>query len=142
MTLAFKIWDQANDGATMAIRAADTGELAKLAEVCVGEDIAGSWSNLQQYLDQTAQASDPPDPYVRVVDVLWTCTRIVLPSTYSQARRFRVTYTGRRREEGGFASQGYCVLDPAWNGALQPHHQEPISVEWHAGGDRDLIVVS
>lgn len=36
MTFAFKVWDQANDGQTMALRVNDVDELARLAEVCTG----------------------------------------------------------------------------------------------------------
>lgn len=141
MPFSFKIWDQANDGQTMAIRVEDVAELQRLSAVCIGEDAAGNWSSLADYLSHSATAATEPIPYVRDVDVLWQDPAIGLPSNYSQTRRFRVTYTGRARVSGGFASQGYCVLDPVWNAALQPHHQQPITVEWYAGNQRDLLVV-
>jgi hypothetical protein len=141
MAFAFKIWDQANDGQTMAIRVENTNELRRLSRECTGPDAAGNWDSLADYLDHARTATAEPIPYVRNVDVLWTNPAIVLPNQYSQDRRFRVTYTGRVRTRGGFASQGYCVLDPAWNGALQPHHQQPITVEWYSGDLRDLVVV-
>jgi len=138
---AFKVWDQSNDGQTMAIRVETTDELRRLARACAGPDAAGNWSDLSEYLDHAAQATAEPAPYVRNVDVYWHDHVIALPYRHSQNRRFRVTYSGRVRSAGGFDSQGYCVVDPAWNRALQPHHQRPIVVEWHSGVDRDLIVV-
>jgi hypothetical protein len=138
----FKIWDQANDGQTMAIRVDTVDELLRLSAVSTGPDIAGNWENLRDYLDHAAAAAAEPVPYVRHVDILWQLDPdVVVPSPYSQNRRFRVTYTGRVRTGGGFASQGYCVVDPMWNAALQPHHQRPIQVEWHRGENQDLLVV-
>ena len=138
----FKIWDQANDGQTMAVRVESVDELRRLADACMGPDAAYNWESLRDYLDFATGATSEPIPYVRYVDVLWRLDpEIVVPTPYSQNRRFRVTYTGRARVGGGFASQGYCVLDPAWNIALQPHHQRPVKVEWHPGSDRDLLVV-
>lgn len=104
-------------------------------------DAAGNWPSLDAYLTHAAAAGIEPVPYVRNVDVLWRNSQIALPYVYCQDRRFRVTYTGRQRQGGGFASQGYCVVEPAWNAALQPHHQDPLTVEWHPGAHRDLIVV-
>ena len=141
MRFAFKIWDQANDGQTMGVRVDSVVELDRLAGVCVGPDAAGNWGSLREYLDYSSDATLEPVPYVRDVDVLWLCSGIVLPYVYCQHRRFRVTYTGRLRAAGGFASQGYCIVDPAWNSTLQPHHQEPLAVEWHTGEGRDLMVV-
>lgn len=138
----FKIWDQAHDGQTMAIRVENVDELKQLAAICTGPDAAGNWESLEEYLAHAETASTEPIPYVRDVDVLWQHPGIALPYRYGQHRRFRVIYTGRGRLGGGFSSQGYCVLDPAWNSALQPHHQVPVSVEWHPGDDRDLIVVT
>lgn len=142
MSFAFKIWDQANDGQTMAIRAANVSVLQRLSVECTGPDAAGNWENLADYLNHARVATAEPIPYVRNVDLLWASPAIALPNRYSQDRRFRVTYSGRLRGRGGFASQGYCIVDPAWNGALQPHHRQPITVEWYRGDARDLIVVS
>lgn len=125
----------------MAIRVEDLAELQRLASVCTGDDAAGNWSSLSDYLNHAAIAATEPVPYVRDVDVLWLGPPLGLPGNYCQDRRFRVTYAGRVRAGGGFASQGYCVLDPAWNVGLQPHHQVPITVEWHGGADRDLLVI-
>lgn len=142
MAFDFKVWDQANDGQTMAIRVEDVDELRRLADVCTGPDAAYNWDSLGAYLDFAAGATSEPIPYVRHVDVLWRLDpEIVVSAPYSQSRRFRVTYTGRVRTSGGFASQGYCVLDPSWNVALQPHHHRPVRVEWHPGSGRDLVVV-
>jgi hypothetical protein len=141
VAFAFKVWDQANDGQTMAIRVEDVDELERLAQVCTGPDAAGNWPSLREYLDFAAHATSEPVPFVRNVDVLWLNQQIALPSGYSQSRRFRVTYSGRVRASGGFACQGYCVVEPAWNAWLQPHHQHPIAVDWHSGIDRDLILV-
>lgn len=126
----------------MALRVADVDELARLATVCTGGDAAGNWASLDAYLQHAATAATEPVPYVRNVDVLWLNQAITPPGPYCQNRRFRVTYTGRARQAGGFASQGYCVVEPAWNSVLQPHHQDAISVDWYPGVDRDLIVVT
>ena len=142
MPFAFKVWDQANDGQTMALRVSDVDELVRLATVCTGADAAGNWPSLDAYLTHAGAAEIEPAPYVRNVDLLWLNPAIALPNPYCQNRRFRVTYTGRVRQAGGFASQGYCIVDPAWNRVLQPHHQDAITVEWYPGDDRDLIVVT
>jgi hypothetical protein len=141
MAFAFKIWDQSNDGNTMAIRVSNTEELDRLATVCTGEDAAGVWSSLRNYLDAGATAQQRPEPYHRNVDILWLEPSPALPFPYCQSRGFEVTYTGEMHTGGGFSSQGYCIVAPAWNAALRPHEKQEISAEWYRGADRDLVVV-
>lgn len=138
----FNIWDQSNDGATMAIRAASVDVVAQLAQACPDPDVHGHWASLQDYLNHAAQATQPPSPFVRNVDALWGPTQFGVPAwSICRNRRFRVTYSGNARAGGGFAVQAYVVVDPAWNDDLQPHHQTPIQVRYLPGPDRDLIVV-
>lgn len=138
----FKVWDQANDGQTMAIRVADVNVLAAFAAVCSGPDMAGHWGSLQDYLNAAATATQPPIPYVRPVDVLWQRAGVGVPHwSVCFDRRLRVTYAGSIRVSGGFASQGYIVVDPAWNTALQPFDKHLLQVRYCAGPGRDLLVV-
>lgn len=139
---SFKVWDQSNDGQTMAIRAVDVDALAELSTGCSQPDMAENWDSLQHYLDNAATASVAPIPYVRPVDVLWERAGVGVPQwSLCQDRRLRVTYSGNVRASGGFASQAYVVLDPAWNLALRPFDKEPLQVRYFAGPRRDLLVV-
>lgn len=138
----FKVWDQSNDGQTMAVRAANVDVLAALAAVCNQPDMTGNWDSLQDYLNAAATAAASPAPYVRPVDVLWGRAGLGVPQwSMCHDRRFRVTYSGNVRAGGGFAVQGYSIVDPAWNAQLQPHHQHDIQVRYIPGPHRDLIVV-
>lgn len=141
MAFAFKVWDQANDGGTMAIRAKNVREIARLANVCTGPSSDGAWPDLATYLTAAKQATKPPKPYRRAVDTLWLDGAIAVPLPYCPTRGFEVTYTGVVRKGGGFSSQAYCIIDPKWNASLRPHKNRPITVEWYRGKARDLIVV-
>lgn len=138
----FKVWDQSNDGKTMAIRVADTAELDKLRAHCTGHCMSGVWGSLSAYLVAAAKAKKPPDHFTRQVDVLWLKKGLgLLPWSICHNRTFRVLNTGNVKAKGGFASQAYVILDPAWNALLQPHHKKPIQVRYLPGPWTDLLVV-
>jgi hypothetical protein len=137
----FKVWDQARDGHTMAVRVSDINELRRLSRLGLGPDVGGSWTSLADYLSAAAAATVEPAPYVRWIDVLWDDPRVAVPSHYSQRRRFRVTYSGRVRTRGGFSSQAYLVVDPTWEPALRAHDGLALRVDYFVGDDRDLLVV-
>jgi hypothetical protein len=141
VTFSFKIWDQGTSGDPMAIRVAGVAELRRLAKTLVGPDAGSNWSSLAGYLADSAKSASPPIPFVRMVDVLWESTNPTTPTPYCQDRVFRVTYTGWQRKAGGFASQGYCYLDPAWATVLRPFHRIAIRVDVYPGNGRDLLVV-
>lgn len=142
MKYAFKVWDQANDGKTVAVRVRDTEVLAELADAVAGSDAAAHWTSLHEYLTSAATAEDPPTPFVRVVDLLWLKEGLGVPAwSFAHDRHFRVLRTGDRRAEGGFASQGYVILPPCWTQALISHHKVPLWVRYLRGANHDLIVV-
>lgn len=141
MPFSFKVWDQGSVGDPMAIRVAGVAELRRLSTILVGPDSGSNWSSLDDYLRNSATAANPPTPFVRMVDVLWESTNPPTPTPYCQDRVFRVTYTGWQRSGGGFASQGYCYLDPAWAAALKPFHKTALLVDVYPGTGRDLLVV-
>jgi len=138
----FKVWDQANDGNTMAIRVANTAELSKLTAHCLGHCMLNAWSSLKHYLVVAAKAKVRPDHFVRQVDVLWLKKGLGLPPwTMCHNRLLRVLNTGNARKSGGFASQAYVILDPSWNAVLRPHHKQAIRARYLPGPWNDLIVV-
>lgn len=141
MTFSFKIWDQGSLGDPMAIRVSGVAELRRLAKLMNGPDAGSNWPSLASYLAFSATAKSPPTPFIRLIDVLWENSTPAMPTPFCQDRAFRVTYTGWRRRTGGFASQGYCYLDPAWAIALRPHHRQAIFVDVYPGTGRDLFVV-
>lgn len=141
MTFAFKIWDQGSTGDPMAIRVDGVAEVGRLARTVTGPDAGANWPSLAAYLRNSATAKSPPVPFVRLVDVLWEFAAPAMPAPYCQDRVLRVTYTGWVRKSGGFASQAYCYLDPAWAAALRPFHRTAIRVDVHPGAGRDLLVV-
>lgn len=141
MAYPFVIWNQANDGKTMGIRVRDVDVLVQLPDACRGSDIAGNWNSLEEYLNEAATALQPPIPYVRLVDIVWLNTKPFGEARLAQDRRFRVTYTGNVRTSGGFASQGYSIVEPEGAAQLLPLHQTSIQVEYLAGAGRDAIVV-
>lgn len=141
MTFSFKIWDQGNAGDPMAIRVDGVAELRRLARLLTGPDAALNWPSLGDYLAYSATATGLPTPFVRRIDVLWESAAPRVPTPYCQDRMFRVTYTGRLRARGGYASQGYCYLDPAWAHDLQPFRHGGLVVDVFPGADRDLFVV-
>lgn len=137
----FKIWDQGNDGNTMGIRVKDTAELNRLKSRVTGMDLAGVYPNLTAYLNNAAASTSHPQPYSRLVNVVWLNAKgysnpIVFPS-----RTFVVTYTGNVRQSGGFASQGYVIVDPVGFANLGTHHRDAIDVEYISSPGLDTLVV-
>jgi hypothetical protein len=142
MAFSFKIWDQGNDGQTMAIRVEDTVELQQFASACDQPDSLGTWKDLQDYLQAAnSAAGTPPAPYVRIVDVVWLSNVGYATPQYFPGKTLVVTYTGNQRSTGGFASQCYCIVDPQGFPALGQHHKTPIQVEYVTHPTRDAIVV-
>lgn len=138
----FKVWDQSNDGQTMAIRVADVAALTDFSTSCDQPDIAENWESLGDYLTNADRATQPPAPYVRPVDVLWERSGLGIPAwSLCQDRRLRVTYSGNVRASGGFASQAYVVLDPSWNVPLRAFDKQALQVRYFARPLRDLLVV-
>lgn len=142
MSFNFKIWDQGNDGKTMAVRVEDVGELARFAAACSQPDIAGRYVNLRAYLTAAGRASGaPPQPYSRVVDIVWLKALGYRSPQFFPGRTLVATYTGPERNAGGYASQCYCIVDPDGFRALRRHHRTVVSVEYVASPGRDVLVV-
>jgi hypothetical protein len=137
----FKIWDQGNDGSTMGIRVSDTRELNKLRPHVTGTDLSGIYADLADYLRRAAAANLPPTPYSRLVNVVWLNAKGYPSPLVFPARTFVVTYTGNVRQSGGFASQGYVIVDPAGFANLGHHHRDPIEVEYITSAGVDTLVV-
>jgi len=141
MAFEFLIWNQGNDGLTMGIRVRNVAELERLAASCIQPDLGGRWTNLADYLQSSNEALTEPEPYVRTVQVVWLNPLGYGSSQVFPGRTFVVTYTGPRRVGGGYASQGYCIVDPQGYPILSPHHQTLIRVEYIAHPSQDIIVV-
>ena len=141
MAHRFKIWDQGNDGRTMGIRVDGVTELERFAGSCTMPDLSDNYQSLQEYLDIAELASTPPPAYSRYVDVVWLSHIGYGRSMYIPHRTLVVTYTGNRRQTGGYASQAYCIVDPNGYPELASHHQRPILVEYVAHATRDALVV-
>ena len=141
MAHRFKIWDQGNDGNTMGIRVDGMDELERLATSCTQRDIAGNYESLRHYLDSVENALTPPQPYTRIVEVVWLNPIGYGKNVLFPGRTLVVTYSGNRRECGGYACQGYCIVDPRGYPQLRAHHQQPISVEYVPHATRDALVV-
>lgn len=63
-----RVWNQANDGQTMAILVANVTELASFATCRTQPNAAGNWASLQDYLDAAAVSAYPPPPYVKYLE--------------------------------------------------------------------------
>jgi hypothetical protein len=138
----FKIWDQARDGATMAIRVVDVDALENFANSCTMPDIDRNWNSLRDYLDAASIAIHEPAPYGREVDVIWGGDGLGVPQwSVCQDRRLRVIYSGRPSVTGGISSQCYIVLDPAWADALRQHNNQQLNVIYHAGNVHDTLII-
>jgi hypothetical protein len=142
MAFNIKVWNQGNDGQTMGIRIEDTAELNRFALTCIFPDIAGTWSNLQDYMNAASIAAGAaPMPYSRFVDVVWLNPIGYGALRYFPGRTLVATYTGNQRVGGGFAVQCYCIVDPTGYPALAPHHRTPLQMHYLTHRDRDAIVV-
>lgn len=137
----FKIWNQANDNHTMAIRLINIQELYRLGSTCTGPDAQGRWHNLQHYLTSSRVSATILPPFDRIVDIHWNRRGLgVPPGTIMTQRNFHVTYTGPLRVRGGFATQGYIILDPAWTTALLPHKMKQVLVDY-SSSSTDVLTV-
>ena len=141
MAHRFMIWDQGNDGRTMAIRVKGVHELAQFARSCTQPDIAGKYKCLDEYLEVAARTSTRPLPYTRIVEVVWLNRIGYGEHRFFQGRTLVVTYSGNRRQKGGFASQAYCIVDPNGYPELRSHHRSTILVEYVSHAGRDALVV-
>ena len=141
MPINFKIWDQGNDGRTMGIRVKDVRELGRLARVCTGPDLGGNWRDLAHFLSAAATARSTNPPYSRLVQVVWLKALGYSSPRVFSGRTFVVTYTGPQRTSGGYASQGYVIVDANGFPNLGRHHRTAISVEYIPGSGLDTLVV-
>ena len=137
----FKIWNQGNDDLIMGIRVENTKRLAAFAPHCNQPDLAGNWANLTDYLSAAAGARSTPQPYARLVDVVWLNPLGYGTPRYFPGRTLVATYTGPRRPRGGYACQCYCIVDPQGYPALAAHHRTIIQVEYIAHPFHDALVV-
>jgi len=137
----FKVWDQGNDGSTMGIRVKDVAELNKLSHKVTGMDLAGTYANMAAYLKAAASAKSPPQPYSRLVSVVWLNAMGYSNPIVFPGRTFVVTYSGNIRQSGGFASQGYVIIDPAGFANLGSHHRDPVDVVYISSAGMDTLVV-
>jgi hypothetical protein len=139
----FKIWNQANNGTTMGVRAADGNVVAQLGPQFNRASDDGEYRSLDQYLSTIAVAPTPPPPYRRSVDILWRTAIGYGIHRYFTNRIMEVTYTGNVRQSGGFAAQCYVIVDPNGFQPLGSHHTVPITVVVVPGiGGRDLLEVT
>lgn len=139
----FKIWNQANDGTTMGIRAADVNVVAQIGFHFDRPSNCGTYVSLGQYLTRLSTATAHPLPYRRPVDVLWKSAIGYLSHRYFTDRVLEVTYTGDLRQGGGFAAQCYVIVDPQGFAILGQHHTVPITVVVVPGtSGRDLLEVT
>lgn len=141
MPFRFKIWDQGNDGRTMGIRVRDVRELARLATVCTQPDLGGNWRDLNHFLTTAAGARRSNAPYSRLIQVVWLNAAGYASPRVLSGRTFVVTYTGPRRTTGGYASQGYSIVDANGFPNLGRHHKARIDVEYIPGSSLDTLVV-
>lgn len=137
----FKVWDQGNDGSTMGIRVKDVAELNKLSHKVTGMDLAGTYSNMAAYLKAAASAKKPLQPYSRLVTVVWLNSMGYSNPIVFPGRTFVVTYSGNIRQSGGFASQGYVIIDPTGFTNLGSHHRDPVDVVYISSAGMDTLVV-
>jgi hypothetical protein len=143
MSFRFKIWDQANDGKTIGLRASDNSEIQKLGQHLIGADAFNEWESLSGFLQCLSQAESPPERFVRIVDILIARNDLGLPKwSLCQKRKFSFTYSGLVRKGGGFAAQAYVILEPAWTSTLICNVGLEIEAEYILGDDRDLIILS
>ena len=142
MAFDFKIWNQGNDGETMGLRVADVTELTAFAAACNQPDLAGVYQDLSAYLNAANAARGvTPISYSRRIDVVWLNTIGYGTPQLFPGRTLVATYTGNERQAGGFASQCYCIVDPAGYPALAQHHQTPIRVDYITNPSHDVLVV-
>jgi hypothetical protein len=140
MSFPAQIYNHSNDGVTAAIRfRQDT--VRDLSMACTGVDENHYSRTLSEYIAEAEAATTRPDSFFRNVCILWQHPTISLPSFLSTTRRFRVTYSGNVRSDGGIAFEGYCVVDPLWFSILLPLTPTSIKVEYFTGGDLDIIQV-
>jgi hypothetical protein len=137
----FKVWDQGNDGSTMGIRVKDASELNRLSHRVTGIDLAGGYRNLAAYVKAAGTAKKPPQPYSRLVTVVWLNAMGYPNPIVFPGRTFVVTYTGNIRQSGGFAAQGYVIVDPAGFANLGVHHRDPVNVVYITSAGMDTLVV-
>jgi len=140
MRLNLRLDDQARQGHIVSIDFR-VAELVQLATEMTGPDISGFHASLAEFLHTADTAGSPPDTYFRNVDVLWRHSTIATPSALGCDRRFAASYNGPLRAKGGYATQGYLVLPPAWEAALLPHLGTALEVDYFAGTTHDLMVV-
>ncbi len=142
MRCNFKIWNQGHDGQTMGIRVEDAAEVARLVAACNEPDMAGNWAGLHDYVQAAGVATgSPPEPYSRLVDVVWLNPVGYPAPRYFPGKTLVATYTGRERRTGGFAVQCYCIVDPQGYPALAPHDKKPLTAEYISHPSHDVVVV-
>jgi len=137
----FNIFNWSNDNRTMAI-SIDAPNLPALAAQCNQADLAGNWPNLAALIAAAnAAGTIPPDSFCRPVDVVWMNLAGYGTPQYFPNRTFVGTRTGDPRVNGGFATRGYCIIDPRGYPVLEPFHRTPIQAEYISTALRDVIVV-
>ena len=139
--LHLKIWNQANDGATMGLRVVDVVELEYLSGMFFGPSDDGNWASLRDYLDYMSSTDEPPAPFVITADVYWDRPSPSVPYPLARDRRFEFTYTGNRRESGGYAVQGYLILPTDWAPGLLSSHMTPVDAELSDAGPVPTVTV-
>lgn len=142
MSIAFKIHDQGHDDSTIAARVENTSELENLAEYCIESDLAGVYTNLQEYLaTANAAPSTPPYPYTRLVDIVWMNQIGYEQYKFFPDRILVVSYSGRMRVSGGYASQCYVVIDPNGFDILSGHVGEILDGVYVSNPKKDVLIL-
>lgn len=125
MRLNLRLEDQARQNQIVSVDFR-VAELRDLATEMTGLDLSGLYISLRHFLETADAATSPPYSFFRNVDVLWQHPTIRTPSPLACDRRFVASYNGPLRQQGGYSTQGYLVLDPAWETTLSPHLGLPI----------------
>ncbi len=142
MPHSFKIWNQSNDGKTMAIRAEDVATVDEIARSYTVPSNDGLYTSLSNFVAQLGGATQHLSPYRRTVDVFWNTALGYDGPKYFADKTLESTYTGNMRQGGGYAAQCYVMIDPDGFGILGQFHLVPISVAIIPGEPRDLLVVT
>ena len=142
MSYSFKIWDQSHDGKTMAVRIFDLDELRRIASSHLGRSDDGVYPSFGSFVSSAGAAASPLSPYRITIDVYWATNFGYGKHRYFAQRVFEATYTGNLRISGGYAVQGYVMIDPDGFSNIGSSHLLPISVDIISGPIRDLLVVT
>ena len=137
----FEIWGFGDDGRAMGLRLLDAKELDRLKQKVTGIDLSGLYSNLNDYLNAPAGGKFSPQPYCRLVNVVWLnskgyCEPIVFP-----ARNLIVTNININANCENSDHLVYIIIDKFDFSDLQLYAGDIVNVEYVASIGCDTAVV-